>query len=736
MEDANQLLFRLCNPGQPHENRGILRRTNALPGPSPPRQRQPPPAPVYHQPYAYYPPPFYGPPATQPPPHLSTQPPIAPPPLSQPQPQSASSFCATDSCKLRNGSRTPGNQGCIERKCKTCCSLAYTHSRENNLSRERCVPHKFPELFAVHQPSSQQHPIQQPQTPEAPTPNQGPRPHSPTPPVHEDQSVPILSQPQAAMERRRELAQPMAKEWMDARNEEMKKESSKSMKTRQQELENLERRTVTLVIYHTAGQPPLVYRSAVKSWPKAQLKDFPSLMRGLKLDDDSVIDVFSGTEWYTATPDTVIPVEFGCRLLIRARPDWITPLTDMDCPGIAQEYDQQPQRRPSGNKRSAHVMASPLQKAPRLANTPSATTLRPQPLPLSKVYSPSRSPSPPTSPSPVVAPAVVAPVHREPLRPAPFPLTTPSIDVPMRSVVPKSVDRHVYYPVHKKSNAVFPMDYYMCDVIDGLKHLKYLKDHKGQPVKSMFSKVFIGAKYVKSQHFNYRKHWSEPLSSLVKRYISYGKGRKGAFSLYMADFKRGASGTTSSESESSDESEVEVVGSTTNKGKETEINRGDGDGDGPDGQGDDDAVSQPYLRGDIDNDKGSNQLCPFCDNPLPANLSPNLKCELERLVKQSTPDPLPHNPGHRSASFRLYIHFCAKHKHEGDRPKAVAHGWPSTINFTSLPGRIRSYKDEIYGIIDDPEASEFFTLACESRRPSSSRAGPQGYDTFTQLGAG
>ncbi|PPQ76649.1 hypothetical protein CVT24_011798 [Panaeolus cyanescens] len=581
MEDAEALLQHLLNLAL--GNSGRLRLSNAQPTPSPPRQRtttgqptisNPPlPAPLsmphtsypphpYHYmpayPYGYYQHPithipsltFNLPMSSMPPPPLDNmrsqvlRPDLTATNHGQSITQSqitgpstlscANSFCMT----LCSGARTPGNQLCVEKKCKTCCLAAWRDAWSKGVAQAKCTPHKLAEIkeklaassdsepdiyenCSVEPPSHDAHP-QQLSNPQADPVSVSPPPSTQPlalPPSTQPLTLPQSTQPMISPlatqgSQKRELAQPISNAWTTEQNKALQEtEVKKSLKLRQQELDNITHRIITFVVYHTAGRPPLYHKAVLETWGKACFSDFSSLIKGLELTDHSVFDVYSSD--------------------------------DNKC---------------------------------------------------------------------------------------------------------------------TKSVPILPTDFYVCDVLQGTSQLEKLKQ-KGHPIKDIFLKVFINAKYIKSQYCKYREHWIEPHTELIRKFASYGQTPKGTFTNYMKSFKFGIILSDSS----NDKEAVESNGSQADTSekhpvknqelKETLLVTVTSSNDlelvhnipkSPD-------ITQPQPQPQSPSNSRPRSLtppstpellCPFCNQVLPDNLSPSLTSYLECLIAKTTPDPLPDNPNH------------------------------------------------------------------------------------------
>jgi len=96
-------------------------------------------------------------------------------------------------------------------------------------------------------------------------------------------------------------------------------------------------------------------------------------------------------------------------------------------------------------------------------------------------------------------------------------------------------------------------------------------------------------------------------------------------------------------------------------------------------------------------------LCPYCDTPLPKHPSPLLLNILKAIKKKSVRDPRPSNPLGLKASLGVFIAACQRHRFESDiLPEAESKGWPKTIEWDKVSGRIMRMKPALKALIEDP----------------------------------
>ncbi|OAX33804.1 hypothetical protein K503DRAFT_725367 [Rhizopogon vinicolor AM-OR11-026] len=97
-------------------------------------------------------------------------------------------------------------------------------------------------------------------------------------------------------------------------------------------------------------------------------------------------------------------------------------------------------------------------------------------------------------------------------------------------------------------------------------------------------------------------------------------------------------------------------------------------------------------------------VCPYCDEPLPHNPTPQLKTLLATAKRKSHADPRPRNPCGLKAPLGVYISACQRHHFETHiLPEAIENGWPQSINFKKVPKRVEGMKGALEAIIADAD---------------------------------
>ena len=220
---------------------------------------------------------------------------------------------------------------------------------------------------------------------------------------------------------------------------------------------------------------------------------------------DSAFIEYWDSRWVTSQLDVVITVNKAYPILIRLRPS-IQALTD--CPGLEEHLKRQP-RAFTKTKHASDAIVSPLKKAPRLSDQSTASESCEKGKEREVVKS--RSPSPSQTPS----------VRSMLRKPAPFPLDLDSVG-PSKTITPLS----------SSSRKTWPRDFYVCEVVEGLKRLAEKMDLGKLSQYSAFLVVFPAVKYNKTQMANTRLILDRAGSILQNQFVEYGKALKGTWKAF------------------------------------------------------------------------------------------------------------------------------------------------------------------------------------------------------------
>ncbi|KAF8605789.1 hypothetical protein BDV93DRAFT_437885 [Ceratobasidium sp. AG-I] len=104
-------------------------------------------------------------------------------------------------------------------------------------------------------------------------------------------------------------------------------------------------------------------------------------------------------------------------------------------------------------------------------------------------------------------------------------------------------------------------------------------------------------------------------------------------------------------------------------------------------------------------------LCPFCDDPLPENPSPDLLQLLAELRATAKSEPRPRNQLGLTAPLTTYINLCHMHRAESVHVAlGRKHNWPAVIDWDNVRLRLKNpfVIDALQEIISDPHTSGFF----------------------------
>ncbi|EJD51784.1 hypothetical protein AURDEDRAFT_149420 [Auricularia subglabra TFB-10046 SS5] len=138
------------------------------------------------------------------------------------------------------------------------------------------------------------------------------------------------------------------------------------------------------------------------------------------------------------------------------------------------------------------------------------------------------------------------------------------------------------------------------------------------------------------------------------------------------------------------------------------------------------APKSPVVRPTITKSPGSpdtpkqpavdpSRLCPYCDELLPDTRSPEFEELLRGARAKSWPKPRRANPLGLKAPMTVFVSVCERHRFEAKvLPQAIRAGWPTTIDFDSIPARVKRKRRILDDILKDPSTSSFFREAMDN----------------------
>ena len=385
----------------------------------------------------------------------------------------------------------------------------------------------------------------------------------------------------------------------------------------------------------------------------------------------------------------------------------------MDCPGLEEHLKRQP-RASTKTKRTSDTIVSPLKKVPRLSDQSTASE--------SRVKGKGREVTKSRSPSLSHTPFVLNMLRK----PAPFPLDLDSMG-PSKTVTPLS----------SSSRKTWPRDFYVCEVVEGLKCLAEKMDLGKLSQYSTFLVVFPAVKYNKTQMANTQLILDRAGSILRNRFVKYGKAPKGTWKAFRAQLPKSILDKSFVDRQAIQE--LEDANSMSG-------NSGDEDHAG--------LIDKPagplHLDDDLDNSDSNDSFaytgnrCEFCDERLDFELSQTLQNMRTALQKHSQPDPMPGYPNHHKVkSFTITIEYCQRHRVKAKIfPTAHHQGWPFNIDFLRLYDHVLLLRPHVkilleYGNIKN---SAFYQDIMTTFAPGTSTAAASGiagqWASFKGHGAG
>jgi len=397
--------------------------------------------------------------------------------------------------------------------------------------------------------------------------------------------------------------------------------------------------------------------------------------------------------WVSSQLDVVITVNKAYPILIRLRPS-LQALTD--CPGLDTQLKCQP-RASTKRNHTSDTLVSPLKKAARLSDQSAASESRDKGK--GKEVVESRSPL-----------LTHTPFVRNVLRqPAPFPLDLDSVS-PSKAVT----------SVSSPSLKAWPRDFYVCDVVKGLKNLAEKMDSKKLSQHSAFSTIFPGVKYNKTQMANTQLILDHVGAILQDQFVEYGKVPKATWKVFRAQLPRTILDKSFVDHQAIQD--LEDIISTSDDGRNVD-------------HGDELAVPL-HLEENLDTSDSDDShtptgdCCEYCDELLDFVPSKTLQDIRMALRSHSQPDPLPRYPNHRRAkSFTVTIDFCCHHHVEAKVfPIALRQGWPFNIDFSRLYGHVLLLRPHVEILLeyDNVKNSVFYTDVMATFAPGTSTAAASG----------
>ena len=348
------------------------------------------------------------------------------------------------------------------------------------------------------------------------------------------------------------------------------------------------------------------------------------LLQDLDISDDMYIDSWQG-EWITVRVNQDIPVEKGCRILLKVRPSARKALED--CPGIEDELLQQPKYRPiAGKRHAAEPLVSPPSKTPRLS--------------LSNAIH-----STPKSSNGFLA--VTQPSTQHSLQQQHLclrnPLTQSSVTKVKQEVISNTSETEAR---HSKKSRDWPHDFAVCVVDKGFRKIESIlsknSTFKGKnkvSLKDAFSRAFPGVKWGKTTYYKYLPQWKSADEDIKDIFINLGSSPGAEFKAFLralADPHHIPSPSPSSHSSPVPVENSQLVRKAKGKGKATIFQDQDIPHNGNNSCEDDDYIPS---TNDVDNARIVKTPPHLCTSTTDSDMLYGQVTELRDLLKEILLDP-------------------------------------------------------------------------------------------------
>ncbi len=458
-----------------------------------------------------------------------------------------------------------------------------------------------------------------------------------------------------------------------------------------------------------AGSPPLILQHYVATYPTLQLRNVPVFLNELGLTNTSFIDFWAG-EWNIINVDTPLHVEKERDILLRLRPNLLSPIDDSDCPQLNQ-YLRGQLCRPKTKRLGDASLISPAKKR-------KVSTVYEAPIDSDSDVEIISSSGQGTS---CTGSAVLHPTKHTRQK---------------SSLGPSGLERK------------WPTDFTVSEIKNGLDEALRMPG----TLKNTFPKIF-GVQYVKPTVTRNKRILDEcatekGLRGLRDKFIAYGDSSQGLWPYFLRTIKTASGDEGLSASSSNEDGETpldiqeikkhasqqprrrssEPVSWTATIGEMLTIS-------------DDDLLAAALARStvaaaqndlepfsiqqllDEDHDPNST-LCDFCDEAITATPSRRLLKMGMKLRSESQKAPNLFNDNHRNhpGGFAVYQEYCSLHKLETILlPHAQISGWPKSPNFAQLHLRVFGLRQHLRDVLNDLDNNIFFKLAKKSYEKENGR---------------
>lgn len=437
--------------------------------------------------------------------------------------------------------------------------------------------------------------------------------------------------------------------------------------------------------------------------PDFRIRDHPELVELLGLISGGRVEAYNPSEdrWDCHSVDTTRQISVDAVLLFRTLPLGLggRRFAVSKCPMMLEEMNRlKPAYKQTPLPGVTTTKSTPGPSQPANPSTPLRSVkhrrLELAPTPSSKH---ALSNDMPSSPKPFPFPIPPTPPSRDSHSPAPT--LTQDSSQPVGDGMLK--DRPLCGKrLYRGGERIWPCSFYAKDIIEGLEKIEILTFQKYPRITlGTAFKMTFGLQWKKSTFLVHNRTYHQN-KDLVREYRE--NGWQGiSWTAFVARTREVITVTSDSDSD-------DAISPVSQASHGTEASSNGVDWNSSVSSDDETPVLDPAST------------CPFCDLPWPEHPSTKLTEMREALEKISQPDPGSHsaNPNHRRIIPATAAgEMCSLHRFETTTIGiAIQRGWPQTIDFTKVIGRIWAMEDALTEIVNDPEASLFYQILKKSSK--------------------
>lgn len=456
-------------------------------------------------------------------------------------------------------------------------------------------------------------------------------------------------------------------------------------------------------------------------------------LQGLDIAENTHLDVYvdGAFKTFRATSSSVVNVEKGRSVIIKLRPSFLLGLDASQCPGLDEFVEKQSRGR-SKRRHSPDPVVSPAKR-----HCPS--NLSPPPVEQHK----SQPPLPPKPPRPDPIGDLLK--ESQDLESNASATSRSSNTRSVTELSSKAKGKKPERQIHSK----WPTDYYVCEVRDGLKRLKALKDHdRKSRLDVNFPVVFDNLRYSKTTFSKWNRVFDAAiddatLRDVVEQFIKMGKVKDALWPKF-------AKALVDAGIDADKAKPLDRPKSRTLRARPSRTTSDESDAASSPEREDEDPDDNNVIDISNEDDDTDWPLCAYCDELLPKHPSQELIDLGIELLGISEPDPSEENQQHRNpTSYVLVQPYCERHRVElHDMSSARLHNWPLDPDFSALYDRVTTLRPELSPLLSDMDtlkANGFFAKETKGfvqdpkdvgQKPPPHYVERQGLFSFTGHGAG